>query len=355
MTSLPDRTGTALLVIDMQVGVLNDAHDVDRVVANINALITKARSEDAPVIWVQHSDDGLPMESESWQYVSELIRHDDEPLVHKRYGDSFEGTDLESILSDRHIGHVVVTGAQTDACIRSTLHGALAHGYDATLVGDAHTTEDMRPWGSPISPEQAIAYTNLYWSFSTRRNVPAPPSIPTRSSSSHLDTVRTADRLGRTGCDFRPRFRPRRPVGADCAGDDRPTPRKESTVTNVIGKMAQVAAPLWIFNVWFNRFNKDTGYRGGDAKNMKEEFQEYGLSERTMYAVGAAKVGLATLMLVGLFVPRLTRPASGGLAALMLGAIGMHIKVDDPVKRYLPALSVFSLSALSALLSGDRD
>ena len=118
----------------------------------------------------------------------------------------------------------------------------------------------------------------------------------------------------------------------------------------LVGKLAQTAAALWILNVWFNRFNKDTGYRGGNATNMKEEFEEYGLSETTMYAVGAAKVSLAGLMLAGLVAPRVSRPASIGLATFMLGAIGMHIKVGDPVKRYLPALSVFSLATIAAAL-----
>ncbi len=120
----------------------------------------------------------------------------------------------------------------------------------------------------------------------------------------------------------------------------------------IIGKIAQTGSALWILNVWFNRFNKDTGYRGGDAKNMKEEFEEYGFSETTMYAVGAAKVSLASMMLVGLFVPKLTRPASTGLAAFMLGAIGMHIKVKDPLKRSIPAISVFTGAAVSAILNG---
>jgi len=121
---------------------------------------------------------------------------------------------------------------------------------------------------------------------------------------------------------------------------------------NIVGKLAQTAAAFWILNVWFNRFDKDTGYRGGDATNMKEEFEEYGLSETTMYAVGAAKVGLAGLLLVGLVEPRVTRPASIGLAAFMLGAVGMHIKVGDQVKRYLPALTVLTLSTTSAVLNG---
>ena len=166
MTSLDNRPNTALVVIDMQRGVVAEAFEVDRVVSNINTLIDRARNAQVPVVWVQHSDDDLPEGSDAWQYIEDLVRADDEPLVHKRYGDSFEDTDLESILAEHHVGHLVVTGAQTDACIRSTLHGALARGYDATLVSDAHTTEDMREWGGPIGPAEAIAYTNLYWSFS---------------------------------------------------------------------------------------------------------------------------------------------------------------------------------------------
>ncbi|MDQ3544554.1 MAG: cysteine hydrolase [Actinomycetota bacterium] len=166
MTSLADRPNTALVVIDMQRDVVGNAYDVERVVANINTLVDKARAEDVPVIWVQHSDDDLPQDSEGWQYIAELERNDDEPLVHKHYGDSFEETDLESLLAARQVGRLVVTGAQTDACVRSTLHGALVRGYDATLVADAHTTEDMREWGGPLAPDQAIAYTNMYWKWS---------------------------------------------------------------------------------------------------------------------------------------------------------------------------------------------
>ena len=167
MTSLPNRPNTALLVIDMQQGVVKDAHEVDRVVANINTLVDKARAANTPVIWVQHCNEAMPEGSDDWQYIPELTRQDGEAIVHKRYGDSFEETDLETILSAAQVGQLVVTGAQTDACIRSTLHGAIGRGYDAILVADAHTTEDMRAWGSPVSPAQAIEYTNLYWTFTT--------------------------------------------------------------------------------------------------------------------------------------------------------------------------------------------
>lgn len=164
MTTLTDRPNTALLVIDVQNGVVANAPNRDAVIANINTLVDKARREDVPVIWVQHWDDDLPQGSENWEYVPELVRGDAEPLVHKNYGDSFEGTELETLLAERRIGRLVVTGAQTDACIRSTIHGGIVRGYDVTLVGDAHTTEDLTAYGAP-PPDQVIAHTNMYWKF----------------------------------------------------------------------------------------------------------------------------------------------------------------------------------------------
>ncbi|UOY02542.1 cysteine hydrolase family protein [Blastococcus sp. PRF04-17] len=162
MTTLPDRPHTALVVIDVQQGVVGEAHDRDAVVANIGVLVDKARDEGVPIVWVQHSDDGLPQGSDGWQYVPELQRQESEPLVHKTFGDSFEGTDLERVLERAGVGKLVVTGAQTDACIRSTIHGAFTRGYDVTLVGDAHTTEDLSAWGAP-PPDKVIAHTNMYW------------------------------------------------------------------------------------------------------------------------------------------------------------------------------------------------
>ena len=83
-------------------------------------------------------------------------------MVHKTFGDSFEDTNLEDVLAKAGVRHLVVTGAQTDACIRSTIHGAFVRGYDVTLVADAHTTGDLSEWGAP-PPDMVIAHTNLYW------------------------------------------------------------------------------------------------------------------------------------------------------------------------------------------------
>ncbi|UMP00458.1 isochorismatase family protein [Amycolatopsis sp. EV170708-02-1] len=164
MTTLDNRPNTALLVVDVQNAVVDDGYERDAVVANIGGLVGKARREGVPVVWVQHSDDELVRGSEEWRIVGELEREETESLVEKSYGDSFEDTDLEKVLAERGVGRLVVVGAETDACIRSTLHGAIVRGYDATLVGDAHTTGDKSASGG-ITPEQAIAHTNRYWRF----------------------------------------------------------------------------------------------------------------------------------------------------------------------------------------------
>ena len=164
MTTLPDRPRTALMVIDVQKGIVAEGHRRDEVIANIGTLVDRAREEGVPVVWVQHCDEELERGSEDWEYVPELTRRDSEPLVHKSYGDSFEDTDLEDVLAGAGVGHLVVTGAETDACIRSTIHGAFVRGYDVTLVADAHTAPDHSQWGAP-PPEQVIAHTNLYWRY----------------------------------------------------------------------------------------------------------------------------------------------------------------------------------------------
>lgn len=164
MTTLANRPNSALLVIDVQNGVVAQAYDRDRVVGKIAALVEQARVAHVDVVWVQHNSGELPVDSDQWQYVPELVRRESEPLIHKQYGDSFEDTDLESVLGAGGIGRLIVVGAQTDACVRSTLHGAFTRGYDTTLVSDAHTTEDLSAYGAP-PPDQVIAHTNLYWQY----------------------------------------------------------------------------------------------------------------------------------------------------------------------------------------------
>jgi len=166
MSIFENRANSALLVVDVQNGVIEGAYKRDAVVANIGTLIGKARRERVPIIWVQHSDRQLARGSNSWRIVAELNPGSAEPLVEKNYGDAFEATTLEMVLPGLAVGRLVLVGAQSDACIRSTLHGAFVRGYDVTLVTDAHTTEDQTAWGAP-PPDQVISHTNLYWGHQT--------------------------------------------------------------------------------------------------------------------------------------------------------------------------------------------
>ena len=153
---------SALLVIDMQEGVVAQAWKRNEVIGRINELIGRARREAMTVVWIQHQSEELPAGTPAWRIVTELVPVPGEPVIAKHYRDAFEATDLENTLAAREVGRLYVTGAQTDYCVRSTLHGALVRGYDTWLVADAHTTDDMSSWGAP-SADKVVAHTNLYW------------------------------------------------------------------------------------------------------------------------------------------------------------------------------------------------
>lgn len=118
----------------------------------------------------------------------------------------------------------------------------------------------------------------------------------------------------------------------------------------VIGTIAQVIVALGILNVWILRYNKATGYRGGDAKNMREEFAAYGLPFWFMCVVGFFKISFAIMLLVGIWYEPVVLPAAIGMALLMAGAVSMHIKVKDPPMKAMPATTVLLLSILAAAL-----
>lgn len=159
-----DRPKTALVVIDVQNGVMAEAWNAAEVVGTIADLVDRARQSGTEVVWVRHNSDELPLDSEQWQIVAGLTPAEGEAIVEKTHASSYEDTDFEDVLAARGIGHLVVTGAQTDCCVRSTIHGGFARGYDVTLVADAHTTEDLTEWGAP-PPQDVISHTNLSWTF----------------------------------------------------------------------------------------------------------------------------------------------------------------------------------------------
>jgi nicotinamidase-related amidase len=158
MSTLTGRDRTALLVVDVQNGVVGTAWRRDEVVTRIASLVEGARAAQVPVVWVQHSDRELSMGSEPWQLVDALVPIAGEPRIDKQYGDSFADTDLESVFDKLNVARIVLCGAQTDACITATLFGAIHRGYDVTLAEDAHTTEDSEFRGQALPAELLVGH-----------------------------------------------------------------------------------------------------------------------------------------------------------------------------------------------------
>lgn len=143
MATVREGNQGVLLVVDVQVGVMNEAWDSARIVQNVSRAVDRARAQDVPVIWVQHGDEDLPHGSPAWQWVPELVPAPGEPLIHKQFNSSFEQTPLDEELAQRGATHIVLAGAASNWCIRATAYGALERGYDLTLVKDAHTTGSL--------------------------------------------------------------------------------------------------------------------------------------------------------------------------------------------------------------------
>ena len=160
MSAYPDRSKKALMVIDVQNGVVEYAWNRNATVSRIAQLVEKARATNTEVIWVQHSEDDMPIDSQYWQIVSELKPAKGERIIHKLWRSSFEETDLEDVLEELGIDHLVISGAQTNYCVRHTVHAAIERGLDVTLVEDAHTTMDESWNGQPIPAEMIIAELN---------------------------------------------------------------------------------------------------------------------------------------------------------------------------------------------------
>lgn len=143
MASIREGNQGVLVVVDVQVGVVKDAHDARRIVGNVARTVARAREQGVPVIWVQHTSDELVPGTEDWQWAPELVPAAGEALIHKRFNSSFEQTTLDADLARLGATHITLAGAATNWCIRATAYGAMERGYDLTLVSDAHTTKTM--------------------------------------------------------------------------------------------------------------------------------------------------------------------------------------------------------------------
>ena len=147
---------SVLLVVDFQVGVVRNGWEAARVGANIAQAVARARAAGVPVLWVQHEDEDLVRDSADWQFAPELVPAPGEGRIFKKYNSSFEETPLEAELARVGATRIVLAGAMTNWCIRSTAYAALERGYDLTLLKDAHTTDDLDMRNGTVLPAQRI-------------------------------------------------------------------------------------------------------------------------------------------------------------------------------------------------------
>ena len=152
-------TDKALLVIDMQVGLVRGGYQADDLVARLADLVAEARTAGTPVVFIQHEEDWPTMRpgAPDWQFHPALAPADGELVIHKRACDAFYGTPLRQELAARGVRHLVITGMQTEYCVDATCRRAVSEGFDVTLVADGHTTEDA----ATLSAAQIIAHHNL--------------------------------------------------------------------------------------------------------------------------------------------------------------------------------------------------
>ncbi len=160
MATAREGNKAVLLIVDVQVGVLSDAWQADRIIRNIAHAVERARSQAVPVIWVQHSDANLVHGSPQWQWAPALVPAAGETLIHKHYNSSFEQTELDAELARLGATHIALAGCATNWCIRATAYAALERGYDLTLISDAHTTETMSS-GSGVTIDAECVINDL--------------------------------------------------------------------------------------------------------------------------------------------------------------------------------------------------
>jgi nicotinamidase-related amidase len=159
--NMSERPGSALVVIDVQVGVVAEAYARDEKIANMVTAVAKARAASIPVIWVRHSEEELPIGSPQWEIVPELVPSAGEEIIEKTFRSTFVETNFEEVLSKLKIGHLYICGAETNNCVRHTSMAALEFGYDITLIEDAHTTTGFEWNGYAVDAARTIDEQNI--------------------------------------------------------------------------------------------------------------------------------------------------------------------------------------------------
>jgi nicotinamidase-related amidase len=163
----------AMLIVDMQVGLLNGApkHDLRGVIERINRLAAKVRAQSGRVIFIRHcgrKGDDFEPQTPGWQFLPELLRDPADIVVQKDLNDPFAGTDLQDRLREIAPDRVLITGWATDLCVDATVRSAVSNHHNVVVVADGHTLND-RPH---LDAASVIRHHHWVWSdLITKRSV----------------------------------------------------------------------------------------------------------------------------------------------------------------------------------------
>ncbi|HHT7190835.1 TPA: cysteine hydrolase family protein [Bacillus cereus] len=136
----------ALIVIDVQAGMYTagmPVHNGENFLQILKELIYECRSNEIPVIYVQHNgpkDHPLEKGTDGWEIHAAIAPNTEDRIVEKTTPDSFHKTNLNEVLQEKGIEHVIISGMQTQYCVDTTIRRAFSEGYKVTVVSDAHST-----------------------------------------------------------------------------------------------------------------------------------------------------------------------------------------------------------------------
>lgn len=160
------RTDTALLIVDVQTGLVagtKPVYRLDELLENISTLITQARAIGTSIVYIQDNDVD-EIGSPGWQIHPAIAPAEGDLVIRKPETDAFYGTTLQQKIEARGIAHLIVVGCKSEACVDATCRRAINLGYHVTLVSDAHSTTD----NAVLTAQQTIAYHNhilqMVWS-----------------------------------------------------------------------------------------------------------------------------------------------------------------------------------------------
>jgi nicotinamidase-related amidase len=160
----PSRSRSALLIIDLQLGMFNGErlapiHAGEKLLLHAQTAIGHANRRGISIIYVRHSGPAghLPEAgTRNWHIHPAIASRDGGRIVDKRTPDAFHETSLSAELAGEGVSRLIIMGAQTEVCVDTTCRRAFSLGFEVALISDGHST-----WNNAtLTADQIIKHTN---------------------------------------------------------------------------------------------------------------------------------------------------------------------------------------------------